>query len=307
MGRVGPAAKDAMAAFSPGLLSSVLVAALSVPAATHAADPAPAAPPAATSGKMAAAAPALAATDSASASVDQAVPVAPEPLLVARLEAKTLAADFIKLGDDAQPFLARFRAATQLPAKGAVLFIPTPGQFIGDDAVIAAALVELPAGGWTVLAVQTPLLPAVASVQQYADSHDLALARAKTALEYLTQQHTPVSLVVGRAASIELAREVATSASEGVALVALGPWLGPLGTSKSPLFDVSPDRDRVALARARERYEEAGRLKLGVYKQVVLSGADWRLLGFETEIARRIRGFAEHLPAPGKAAPPAGS
>ena len=244
---------------------------------------------------------------SAAESAEQALPTASELLLLARLQAKTLAGDFIKLGDDAQPILARYRAATKLPAKGAVLFIPAPGQFIGDDAVIAAALAELPGGGWSVLAVQTPLLPMIATMKHYQDSHDQGLERAKKALEYLAQQHTPASVVVGRAASIELAREVATSAGEVVALVALGPWDGQIGESKLPLFDVSPDRDRVALARARERYEQASRAKLVVYKQVVLSGADQHFIGFETEIARRIRGFAEHLPPPGKAAPVPGS
>ena len=289
-----------MAAFSLRLLRSVLVAWLAGSAVVHAADPTPAAPPPATTSET----PAAAATN---APVDQALPLPPEPVLLARLEAKTLAADFIKLGDAEQPFLARYRAATKLPAKGAVLFIPAPGQFIGAEAVIAAALAELPAGGWSVLAVQTPLLPAVASLQQYANSHDLALARATTALAYLVAQDTPAALVVGRGASVELAREVASAAGANVALVALGPWQGSIGASKMSLFDVSPDRDRVALARARERYEEAGRLKLAVYKQVVLSGADRRFIGFETEIARRIRGFAEHLPAPAKAAPAAGS
>jgi len=180
------------------------------------------------------------------------------------------------------------------------LFIPAPAQFISDDAVITAALTELPTGGWSVLAVQMPLLPAVATMQQYAASHDQAVARAKTALEYLTEQQTPAKLVVGRAANIELAREVATSAGENTALVALGPWSGQIGASKLPLFDVSPDRDQLALARCRERHEEASRVKLPMYKQVVLNGADRHFVGFESEIARRVRGFAERLPEAGK-------
>ena len=235
------------------------------------------------------------------------MPAAPEPLLLARLEAKTLPPDFIKLGEDAEPFLARYRAATKPPAKGAVLFIPAPGQFIGNDTVITAALAELPKGGWTVLAVQTPLLPPVATMQQYSDSHDQAVSRAQKALAYLTQQQTPATAVVGRAANIELAREITTNAGGVTALVALGPWSGQIGESKLALLEISPDRDRVALAHSRERYEEASRMKLPIYKQVVLSGADWRFMGFESEIVRRIRGFAEHLPAPGKAAPAPGS
>ena len=320
MDRAVPAAIAPMTAHPIGLLSAVLCVLLAASGLVRAAEPAPTTPvAAATPGEPPPAdaapvtggdAPATAkspASASASASEDLAMPAAPEPLLLTRLETKTLAPDFIKLGDDAEPFLARYRAATRSPAKGAVLIIPAPGQFIGDDAVIAAALAELPQGGWSVLVVQTPLLPSVATLQQYADSHDQALARAKKGLEYLTEQRTPATAVVGRAGSIELAREVATSAGGLTALVALGPWSGQIGEGKLPLFDVSPDRDRVALARSRERYEEAGRMKLPIYKQVVLSGADRRFAGFESEIVRRIRGFAEHLPASGKAQPAPGS
>ena len=307
------AAKNAMATHSIGPAWVVLGVLLAVTAVTHAADPAPAATPADTTpaaeqvdtppadaAAVNGAESASAAASGASVPVEQAMPALPEPLLLARFEAKTLSADFIKLGDDTQPFLARYRAATKPPAKGAILFIPAPAQFISDDAVIAAALTELPAGGWSVLAIQMPLLPAVATMQQYADSHDQAVARAKTALEYLTEQQTPAKLVVGRAANIELAREVATSAGENTALVALGPWSGQIGASKMPLFDVSPDRDQLALTRSRERHEEASRVKLPIYKQVVLNGADRHFVGFESEIARRVRGFAERLPEAGK-------
>ena len=248
------------------------------------------------------------AADAAAAPVDKpldkAAPAAPEPLLLARLEAKTLPTDFIKLGDDAAPILARYRAATHTPAKGAVLFIPAPGRFIGDDAVIAAALNELPPGGWSVLAVQTPLLPATASMKQYEDTHDQALERAKKGLEYLAQQQSPASVVVGRAGSVELAREVASAAGEVAAVAALGPWSGQIGDSKLPLLDVSPARERGSVASAGERKLEASRGKLEAYRQLVLTGADQRYIGFEVEIARRIRGFAEHLPPPAKGAAP---
>lgn len=251
-------------------------------------------------------APAVGAVPTAGAA-DMALPAPPEPLLLARFEANTLPLDFIKLGDDSAPILARYRAATQPPAKGAVLFIPAPGRFIGDDAVIAAALAELPGGGWSVLAVQTPLLSAIATTRHYDETHDQALARAKQGLEYLATQQSPATAVVGRAGSVELAREVAIIAGEFAALVALGPWSGRLGESKIALLDVSPARERVSLARAGERKQEASRAKLEVYKQVVLTGADQRYIGFEVEIARRIRGFAEHLPPPAKAKPAPGS
>ena len=204
------------------------------PPPAEAKDSAPTAAPASD------AAPAADAATPTATTTDKALPAAPEPQLLARFEAQTLPPDFIKLGDDATPLLARYRAATKLPAKGAVLFIPAPGRFIGDDAVIAAALAELPDGGWSVLAVQTPLLSAVASTKQYDETHDQALARAKTGLEYLAKQQSPATVVVGRAGSVELAREVASAAGEVVAVTALGPWSGQLGESKTPLLDVSP-------------------------------------------------------------------
>ena len=155
--------------------------------------------------------------------------------------------------------------------------------------------------------MQTPLLPAVASTKQYEETHDQALERAKKGLEYLAQQQSPATVVVGRAGSVELAREVATAAGEVAAVAALGPWRGQIGESKMPMLDLSPAHDRLAVASAGERKQEASRAKLEIYKQVVLTGADQRYIGFESEIARRIRGFAEHLPPPGKEAPAPGS
>lgn len=271
-------------------------------------DPAAASADPTTTATMAATADAAAAASAAPTlgASDQALPALPEPQLLARFEAHTLPADFIKLGDAAEPILARYRAATKLPAKGAVLFIPAPGRFIGDDAVIAAALAELPGGGWSVLAVQTPLLSAVASVKHYHATHDQALARVTKGLEYLAAQQSPVTVVVGRAGSVELAREVATAAG-AAAVAALGPWHGRLSESRMPLLDVSPAREPVSLAHADERRHEASRAKLEVYKQVLLSGADQRYIGCEVEIARRIRGFAEHLPPPAKDQPAPGS
>ncbi len=105
-----------------GLLSRVFCVLLTLSGIARAADPAPSATAAATTQgdtpptDAAAAAGAdtpPATTSPTSASIDQAMPAAPEPLLLARLEAKTLGRDFIKLGSDAEPFLARFRAATK--------------------------------------------------------------------------------------------------------------------------------------------------------------------------------------------------
>ena len=294
-----------------GLCLPLLVMAAPPPATVAPTEPkAETAPPAAAA-KAEPPAPAAASTAAAAPSTDtqdNAAPADPEPLLLARLAAKTLPADFIKLGADAQPILARYIAAAKNPAKGAVLVLPAPGRFIGDDAVIAALLAELPSGGWSVLAVQTPLLPANATLKQYQALHDQALARAKQGLEYLLKQETPAAttvVIVGRAGSIELAREAAQGAAEVAAIAALGPWDGPLGDSKLPLLDLSPDRDSAVLTRAGLRKQEALRAKLEVYQQTVLVGADQRYIGFEIEIARRIRGFAEHLPPPAKDGPPA--
>ena len=263
-----------------------------------AADPAPAAPTAAAASPPTANPPAAA--DPTAATFPNAAPAAPEPLLLARLSAATLASDFIKLGDDAAPILARYAKAGRDPAKGAALFLPAPGQFIGDDAVIAAALRLLPAAGWSVLAVQLPLLPAAATTVDYAAQHDEALARAGAALAYLGRDAPPILIVIGRADNVEVARELAGDGTRsGVrAVAALGPWAGKVGDSPLPLFDLSADRDSSLLARADARSQEARSHKHPAYKQFILVGADRHYHGFEDEIARRIQGWAEHLPKP---------
>ncbi|MBX9608810.1 MAG: alpha/beta hydrolase family protein, partial [Gammaproteobacteria bacterium] len=234
-----------------------------------------------------------------------AAPEPPEPALLARLEAKTLPADFIKLGGDTKPFLARYAASAKPEARGAVLFLPAPGRFIGDDPVIAAALDLLPAGGWSVLAVQTPLLAATAPLADYAATDAEALARAKAGLEHLAKQQTPPAVVVvGQARSVALALAAAKEAGQVTAVAAIGPWQEPLGDDNLPLLDLVPDRDPADLERATARRQQASRAKRVGYKLAVLAGADVRLVGFEQDIARRIRGFAEHLPPPATTAPP---
>ena len=292
--------------FALCLLSAPLQAADPPPAAAAAKDTAP--PAAAGEAPKDAAAPA---PDAPLVPQIPATPAAPEPALLARFEAKTLPADVIKLGGDAEPFLARYLAGAAPEAKGAVLVLPAPGHLVVDDPLVAALLAVLPPGGWSVIAVQTPLLPATAQQSEYDALHDQALARAKAGLEHLAKQQAPPAVVVvGRGASVDLAREVARDAGQVTAVAAIGPWAGTLGEDKLPLLDLAPDRDRRELERANARQQEAKRAGLEGYKLTVLHGADRRLVGFEEEIARRIRGFGEHLPAPAKdggadgAAPP---
>lgn len=290
--------------------AALLALALSIPA--HAADPAPPADAPATAAADAPAADGAAPPADAAPTSDAppllaqpAAPEPPEPALLARLEAKTLPADFIKLGGDAQPFLARYMASAKPEARGAVLFLPAPGRFIGDDPVIAAALDLLPAGGWSVLAVQTPLLTATAPLADYAATDAEALARAKAGLEHLAKQQTPPAVVVvGQARSVALALAAAKEAGQVTAVAAIGPWQDPLGDDNLPLLDLVPDRDPADLERATARRQQASRAKRVGYKLAVLAGADARLVGFEQDIARRIRGFAEHLPPPATTAPP---
>ena len=238
--------------------------------------------------------------------INNARPVALEPLLLARLANASLPTDFIKFGDEAAPVMARYLRATTAKAKGGMLFLPAPGQFIGDDAVITAALSVLPAAGWHVLAVQLPLLPAATDVTEYTALHEHALARARAGLAHLTQAGATAIVVIGRGANVELARELAGDGSDPSvrAVAAVGPWAGTLDASTLPLLDLAADRDRAMVKRAEIRDHEARSSQRLAYKQFILVGADRDYRGFENEITRRIQGWAEHLPLAKKAPTP---
>jgi hypothetical protein len=229
-----------------------------------------------------------------------------EPALLERLDRGTLPPGFMKLGPDTEPFLAWFEPAQDGEPRGALLLVPADGQFIGNDPFIAACMALFPPGGWAVLAVQTPLLPAVSASSRYAALRDAALARLRLGVAHLTAQGPAQLVVAGRDAGAALALALAPELGTAVRGIAtIGAWAGEAAPGAWPVLELTAERDAAA-AREAERRERARRATpaAAAWRREVLAGADRRYAGFEEDLARRLRGWADRLPAPALAAKP---
>ena len=81
-------------------------------------------------------------------------------------------------------------------------------------------------------------------------------------------------------------REVSTFA-------ALGKWQGEI--DDLPILELIGERDELAVTSSRRREKDAARRAFSQYRLIVLGAADARYVGFQDEIARRIRGWVERL------------
>ncbi|MGE4617559.1 MAG: hypothetical protein AAEJ43_11145, partial [Gammaproteobacteria bacterium] len=73
------------------------------------------------------------------------------------IEQQALSEDFLALGAPEQPLIVRFERARGSMQKGALLFVPSRGAFVGTDEMTDAFLRGFPINGWSVLAVQPTL------------------------------------------------------------------------------------------------------------------------------------------------------
>ncbi|MDH4275363.1 MAG: alpha/beta hydrolase family protein [Gammaproteobacteria bacterium] len=113
-----------------------------------------------------------------------------------RLEAEIPAAQRIWLGAAAERHLALYLAATQTPI-GAVILLHDAGSHPDQGAVIAPLRHQLPALGWSSMALQMPLPDTDARPANYPALLTTAYARIAAAIEYLHTQKVSIIVISG--------------------------------------------------------------------------------------------------------------
>jgi hypothetical protein len=220
-------------------------------------------------------------------------PADPEAVLWQLYETARLGSDYIKLGEP--PALARFAAAARPQARGAFLVLSTAYDFVGVDALVAAALARLPDAGWSVLAVQMPLAtPHAASVN--AEFLDRALARARAGIAHLGAAAAAGTIVVARGDSIAVAGQLVRDTPHVLGWATLGSWQGDLVAGGPAHFDLLGDADARAQAAFAARARAATQAGQPDYRQFVLAGADRDFRSQADEVIARLQGWAARLP-----------
>ena len=218
-----------------------------------------------------------------------------ERTILELIERKALPEEFLVLGAPELPFIVRFERARGPTPQGALLFVPSRGTFVGNDEMTDAFFRGFPVNGWSVLAVQPTLLARGASLDEYEALAETAVGRIRDAIQFLIDDGISRIVMAGDSAGATLMRQCLQNGvpREVSAFAALGMWQGEI--DDLPMLELIGARDERAVTSSGHREKDAARRAFGQYRLIVLGGADARYLGFEDEIAQRIRGWAERL------------
>jgi hypothetical protein len=225
-----------------------------------------------------------------------------EQALLERLDAGTLGAGYQRLENaDGSAFLVRYVPGLQSPRATAVLVVPGRDRLISADPFIDALLTELPANGWTTLAVQLPL--GARDGQSPGDTAETAVTRTRldTALARLLTDGVTAIVVVGLDdGAALLAKSLSTGFGQSAvqAFASRGRWRGEMGDAGLPLLELLPTADTQATALAMQREHAALRAGLP-YRRQLYSGLGCDFAGASAALARDLRGWITKLPAPG--------
>ena len=220
-----------------------------------------------------------------------------ERKLMGLIAADELPGGFITLGPEGQSFAARLERGHEPASKDALLAIPPYGGFIGVDSLIDAYMDEFAVNGWTVLAVQPPLLPRMAEHGDYDQLAGQAIERIKQAIEFLLADGAEGIVIVGNAEGALLAHQyLVDKRPTGVSgLATVGLWAGAINDIGIPVIEIVAERDVAALKLSKRRKTDTVRLASPQHELVVVAAADSTYMGFENEIAKRVRGWADRV------------
>lgn len=218
-----------------------------------------------------------------------------EAALADAIAAERVPGRYETFGEGEARFFARFEPAHEPPATGALLFVPRRGAFVGADPLVAALADELPANGWTLLAVQLPLAGATADLDAWAATDTVAGERLARALEFLAGRGERV-VVAGAGHGARLASAlVETSPGTVLGFAALGRWPDTEALALPRSLGLIGSRDALAQERARARARAAREDGHEPPETLLVAGAGARLEHFEAAAARRLRGWMKRV------------
>ncbi len=231
-------------------------------------------------------------------------------------------------------FVAFVRKPRQGPSRGAMLIVPAPQELLDQRELIRSLRTLPPAGGFVTLALQPPLasseaaagtkdeaavapapdgapdvatpdpaqaVPAAAAPAGFCPRVEAALRALEAALAPPPAGATapsPITIVAadGSVTAVLGCYAAGLPARVG-AFAAIGRWTGDVGALTVPSIEFVPLRDPVAVKAADAR----AALPLAMaapHRRVDLDGVDARLDGAGEDVAKRLRGWLEHLPPP---------
>lgn len=255
---------------------------------------------------------------------DVAAPPSREDELAALLPRLTREDELLWLEAGAERFFAFRREPRSGKPRGAILIVPAPGRFIDELPLVRRLREHPPAGGYTTLAVQAPLAvepaaPPAAAVDEAGADTDAAkgaedaaagasavpaagaalCARIGAALAALSAEGVPMVALAagGGSADAVLACEPGGLPVGIAAFAAIGRWEGNANALSVPSIEFVPSRDPTALAAAERRADARRADTAPPHRRVDIDAADGRFDGAEEEVAKRLRGWLEKLPA----------
>lgn len=227
--------------------------------------------------------------DAAGPGAEAAAPPSREDELAALLPRLTREDELLWLEAGAERFFAFRREPRSGKPRGAILIVPAPGRFIDELPLVRRLREDPPAGGYTTLAVQAPLAaepaaPSAAAVDEAGVGTDAAKGAEDAAAG---ASAVPAA---GAALCARIGAALAALTAEGVPMVALAAG----GGSADAVLACEPGGLPAGVA----AFAAIGRLDTAPpHRRVDIDAADGRFDGAEEEVAKRLRGWLEKLPA----------
>ena len=220
-----------------------------------------------------------------------------EATLAAFIERDLFDAEFVTLGGGAGAFTARYERPTRLPIRGAVLIVPDIGGFVATEPMVEALGAKLPAGGWSMLAIQPPLLNAGAEISAHDANRSQWHARIRAGLAFLADEGIRAVVLAGHAYGAAAAHEALRTGALGnvVAVAGVGAWEGGIDDFDLPVLDVAGALDEAAVASSAVRHTRARQDGRRAYRRLLVEGARREFSGLEDYVAHRLRGWVESL------------
>jgi pimeloyl-ACP methyl ester carboxylesterase len=252
----------------------------------------------------------------AAAPLNIAPDTAREQSIAETIVSRVAPADVLWLEVDGAKVLALYNEQILKKPRGAVLLLHGMDRNADDPALMRALRTALPKAGWSVLAVQLPVLPANSPREAYGGTVEAAAKRVQAALAELKKRKQLNIALVGQDLGAALALSMAGSAKDVRAVAALSlssaeglnppvDVAAPIGKLKVPVLDMYGGFAEPAQHKLAEQRAAAARTaKHPWYSQVVIAGTDDMLTNVTHAVVIRVRAWLSKA-APGVALPPA--
>ena len=201
---------------------------------------------------------------------------------------RLIGAEVVWLDDDQRRYLAVWRKSREAVTAGGVIIHGVRGKVVDRDPVYREIAETLASAGWSVLSLQ----PAPTDAEPEAVTDRLKAAQSYLLAEGLQN----IAMIAGRD-GCGSALPLAADGGPVKAYVGLGLLDCALNEIPAPILVVIGTRDPAGV-RSQARRDVPGKPSSGLRESIVIEGAGPAFYGYESEVAKRIRGWLQRA-APG--------